>query len=215
MRLTEILLVPKNNSILDVLSFWIFFHNFSFHFRLLDLQHLRRGLCEIICLEVLSVVVLLFHFHHISLRGWYHHHFICCSVPVSIFCNKWSNIWHQKRNNSCDVRLLFILPTADTNIIYSVIDIIFKKKKTWFFFSQWCSTEWKSLRYYFISSIQWPRNVSRANFKSMHIWLIYHQHIWCMWQIFLLCFGVFPRPGLLAGVMSLISVYCLCCSLSR
>ena len=49
--------------------------------------------------------------YHISLCGWYHHHFICCSEPVSIFCNKWSNIWHQKRNNRCDVRLFFILPT--------------------------------------------------------------------------------------------------------
>ena len=55
--------------------------------------------------------------YHISLCGWYHHHFICCSEPVSIFCNKWSNIWHQKRNNRCDVRLFFILPTPHTNII--------------------------------------------------------------------------------------------------
>ena len=49
------------------MPFWTFYKNFFFHFRLLDLHHQRRGLCEVICLEVLSVVVLLFHFHHISL----------------------------------------------------------------------------------------------------------------------------------------------------
>ena len=94
----------------------IFFLHFSFYFRLLDLQHQRRELCEVIR-SVLSIVVFLFHLYHISLCGWYHHHFICCSEPVSIFCNKWSNIWHQKRNNRCDVRLFFILPTPHTNII--------------------------------------------------------------------------------------------------
>ena len=68
---------------------------------------------------------------HFTFRGWYHRHFICCSVPVSIFCNKWSNIWHQKRNNSCDVRLFFILPTANTNIIYwDICKLISLRKRT-------------------------------------------------------------------------------------
>ena len=62
---------------------------------------------------------------------------------------------------------------------------------------------------YFLTLNQWPRNFSWAILK------VIQRLMWCMWQIFSFCFlYVYGCHGLGApggaGVMSLISVYCLC-----